>query len=301
MTSAEIVDTHTHVGFSLSSSAKGVGCLCQSLEELRLKMLLHGVDLSIIFPFAELSGNTPKNIRLNNGSSFIKEDFDFQLANLNIINEIIRKHYNMFIPFMMINPSSNVEAIINFYNTYKDYIFGFKIHTKSMELSPVDIIDSQFLNCCETNKLPIIFHTRACDDRYSFKSVLKFAENNPGINVCVAHAAGFDKRFYEELYNFKNVFFDVSPLFSLCYYANQGNTKVISQHHFDADYSDPIKILQYLYSLAPNRILWATDEPCGINNSDTYSLQVGFIKQLHKNIISQIKQNTISFLLYEKI
>lgn len=298
---ARIIDSHTHVGFSISKHVKGMGGYCQSLEELRMKMSLNDVDLSMIFPFPELEGNSLSNIRQNNGIVFKSEEFDYQLANLNMVNELINKQYTMFIPFMIINPKNNINSILKFYKDYEYYLFGFKIHTKSNDVSPEDIKDPQFLDFCKTQRLPIIFHTRACENKYSYKSVLRFAEQNPTINVCVAHAAGFDKHFFEQIKNHNNVYFDVSPLLYLCKYASIGNEKIISKEPIDINYENPAEVLLKLYSLAPRRILWATDEPCGLNNSSTYKLQVDLLKQMNFSDILQVKQNTIDFLFYEEI
>ncbi|MBO5673739.1 MAG: amidohydrolase family protein [Paludibacteraceae bacterium] len=298
---AHIIDTHTHIGVAIGKYVKGLGGYCQSLEELRLKMLLNEVDLSFVFPFPEMEGNFLSNIKQNNGQIFTREDFDYQLSNLNMVNEIINKHYNMFIPFMIINPKNNTDHIINFFKKNNQYLFGFKIHTKSNDISPEEITDCKFLDFCKSNKLPIIFHSRACDERYSYHSILKFAKKNPSINVCVAHAAGFDKHFYSEIQNFNNVYFDVSPLLYLCKHASDGNKNIISKEPVDIDFENPREVLYMLYTLAPQKILWATDEPCGRSNSHTYKLQVDIIKQMSKNVIAQIKKNTIKFLYHEEI
>lgn len=103
-----------------------MGGYCQSLEELRMKMSLNDVDLSMIFPFPELEGNSLSNIRQNNGIVFKSEEFDYQLANLNMVNELINKQYTMFIPFMIINPKNNINSILRFYKDYEYYLLGLK-------------------------------------------------------------------------------------------------------------------------------------------------------------------------------
>ncbi len=205
---ASIIDAHVHVGFSINRFLNCKGSFCQSLEELQMKMIINNIDYSIVFPFAEKNDNILRNIRMGNGQLFIEEEYQYQLANFNLINEIINKGYKRFIPFMIINLKYDVQKQLNFYKLYEDYYCGFKIHTTSSEVSPININNEDFLNICVSKNLPIIFHTRACEPQYNYKSVIEFAINNPEINVCVAHAAGFDKSFFEEINKYKKLNFN---------------------------------------------------------------------------------------------
>lgn len=291
-----LIDTHAHIGMSLSSYVKGGEHFCQSLEELKLKMDLFGVDYSFIFPFPELDGNTIGNIYYDaKHGYFDKEEFPYQLSNTYMFSNVINNGYQSFLPFMIIDPKNQLDKQLSLFEKYKEYTFGFKIHTTSNEISPINI-PFELIELCEYYRMPIIFHTRACQKQYNCWSVLELAEKNPDVNVCVAHCAGFDQDFFKELNNVNNVYFDVSPLLSLCHLAKIGNEKVISQNRFDWDYSDCYNVFLKLYSIAPTHILWATDEPCGLNIQDKYQLQVGVLKNSEEPIIFQIQSNVLKFL-----
>lgn len=291
-----IIDTHTHIGLSLSHYVRGKGRFCQSIEELKLKMDTYGVDYSIVFPFPDLNKNKVERVYYDAGHGFFEsEDYPYQLANNYMFSEIIRNNYQVFLPFMIINPKYKIDKQIDCFEKYQDYNFGFKIHTTSNEISPIDI-PAELVEVCVANKLPIIFHTRACQEQYNCWSVIKFAVKHPEINVCVAHCAGFDKSFFEEIHNINNVFFDVSPLLSLCYLASNGNQKVISTNKLELDYSNCVDVFMRLFDLAPNRILWATDDPCGLSIPDKYRLQVAMFKESDKYIKAQIQKNVYAYL-----
>lgn len=295
-----IIDTHTHVGLSLSQYVKGDAFYCQSIEELKLKMEVFGVDFSFVFPFPELNGNKVENVYYHAGNDFFRaEAYPYQLANENMFSEIIRKNYIMFIPFMIVQPNREIDQQIQCYEKYKDYTFGFKIHTTANRISPIDLPDA-LVEKCSKNNLPIIFHTRACQEQYNCWSVMKFASKHPDINVCIAHCAGFDCAFFQELPKYNNIYFDVSPLLSLCAWANMGNDKVISKNKLELDYSDVGDVFHKLFDLAPNRILWATDEPCGLDQPNKYYRQVALIKETDSSMRKQIHNNVCEFLTKTK-
>ena len=296
-----IIDTHTHVGLSLSQYVKGNTTFCQSIEELKLKMNVWGVDFSFVFPFPELNGNKIENIYYNAGDKFFQEEtFPYQLANENMFSSIIRNNYTMFMPFAIVQPSCKISQQMQMFEKYKNYIFGFKIHTTANKISPIDLPDT-LVNTCANNKLPIIFHTRACQEQYNWEAVMKFASKHPYINVCVAHCAGFDYLFFKKLPNFNNVYFDVSPLLSLCAWAKNGNDKIISKHKLELNYSKVRHVFLKLFDCAPNRILWATDDPCGLDLPNKYSRQVTLIKKVDSSIRKQIQRNVYEFLTSKRL
>ena len=292
-----IIDTHVHVGVSLSQYVKGE-IFCQSVGDLKVKMDSFGVDYSIIFPFPELDGNSVHHVSYNAGNGlFESESFPYQLANGYMLSEVIHNDYHQFLPFMMISPSKELDKQLAYFEKYRDYIFGIKIHTTANHISPREL-PQKIVDLCIDYHLPIIFHTRACEDEYNCWAVLDFAKHHPNINVCVAHCAGFDKDFFSSVQATGNVFFDVSPLLSLCKWADSGNEKVISRNRIKVDYSNCHEVLLSLFNLAPDRLLWGTDEPCGANISSKYSLQVAMIKNLDISVQTQIHNNAYRFLTH---
>lgn len=290
-----IVDTHVHIGVSLSQYVKG-GVFCQSIGDLKLKMETFGVDFSIIFPFAELEGNSVRHVYYNAGDKlFESESFPYQLANSNMLSEVIHNDYRQFLPFMIFSPRQELDKQLAFFEKYKDYIFGIKIHTTANRISPRDLPQG-IVDICVAHHLPVVFHTRACQDEYNCWAVLDFARQHPDVHVCVAHGAGFEADFFPAIRAMENVFFDVSPLLSLCRWAASGNEKVISKNRLKLDYSRCDEVLSALYDLAPDKLLWGTDEPCGANIPDKYGLQVAMIKNLDASARTQIHDNVCRFL-----
>lgn len=110
--------------------------------------------------------------------------------------------------------------------------------------------------------------------------------------------------FFQELPKVDNVYFDVSPLLSLCTWANNGNNKVISNNKLELNYSHCDDVFLKLFEMAPNRILWATDDPCGLDQPNKYYHQVRLIKNTNSFIREQIQINVCNFLKiqeYEKV
>lgn len=290
-----VIDTHVHIGVSLSQYVKG-GVFCQSIGDLILKMETLGVDFSIIFPFAELESNSVQHIYYNAGDGlFESESFPYQLANSHMLSEVIHNDYRQLLPFMILSPRKELDKQLVYFEKYKDYIFGIKIHTTANRISPRNLPQG-IVDICTANHIPIVFHTRACQGDYNCWAVLDFAQRHPDINVCVAHGAGFDADFFPAIQAMENVFFDVSPLLSLCRWAASGNEKVISKNKLKIDYSNCDKVLLTLYNLAPNKLLWGTDEPCGANIPNQYRLHVAMIKNMDASMRTQIHDNVYRFL-----
>lgn len=97
------IDCHTHIGVSLKNYICSNGCYCQSINELLLKMQVYGIGCSIVFPYPENTWNRITNIKMNDNKVFIAEKYEYELANLNLLNEIKERKIKNLLPFICIN------------------------------------------------------------------------------------------------------------------------------------------------------------------------------------------------------
>lgn len=296
------IDCHTHIGVSLKNYICSNGCYCQSINELLLKMQVYGIGCSIVFPYPENTWNRITNIKMNDNKVFIAEKYEYELANLNLLNEIKERKIKNLLPFIIVNPNQNLEYIYDLIEKYNQYIYGIKIHTTSCECNPSLLSNKILVDVCEIYNLPLIFHTRACEKEYNYLSVLDFAKRNPNLRVCISHLGGFDENFIENVKKYNNVFFDVSPLHYLCYYASIGNKKIISENKLNLNYINPEEVFVYFYNLLPNKILWGTDTPFGVINKceDSYYEEIKIYNKINDKVKKRIIHNVYVFLKGER-
>ena len=293
-----LFDCHVHVGFSLQNYFDSKAVYMQSIDEVLLRMEKNDIDYSIIFPFPEDNKYKVDKIITESKKIFVEESFQYKNSNIKMLQEIKRKNIKNLLSFVMINTNDNINEITDFIEKNIKYIYGIKINTVASKVSPEDIEKSTFTDICEKYNLPIIFHTRACEKKYNYKSVLNFAKKFPKIKVCVSHAGGFSKNFFEEIKDYENVFFDISPLHYLCYHADMNNKKIISKDKLLLNYKDYKAVLIELLKISPTKLLFGTDSPVGIVNfnKDGYNDNINILKSLNYESLKQIEFNTICFL-----
>lgn len=305
-----VIDAHTH--------ATGVDILnyftpripsVQSLRELKGKLDGYGVSRAVVFPFPGTFYYNPHRILKENvWEPSDLEDFPYQQENQVLLAEIrIQGWQNSFFPFLAFDPIEKTDAQCYFL-AQEDGYYGIKVHTLATRSSPLDV-KGDVIKILEKRDIPIFFYTGP-QKNTSAEHVLEFARENPQIRVGLAHLADFDEKVLAASVKLSNLFIDTSPFISLCYFAKNNLTEYLPNNKKDWPYSEPEKVLQKLFSLVGDRLIWGTDEPFTtfsnrkgkIVTNFTYGDEVELLTHLIENGFSEMvrritNENIRKFLL----
>lgn len=300
ISSNHIIDCHAHCGGVLIGNviAKSYPYAQDSLDLIR-KMEVNGVDYSICFPF-------PISYAFSRFNNLITP----QLYNTLLLNEVEHFGNGRLLPFVYLRIDDNIDEQIDEIERLAErhIIYGLKIYPPSDKFSILDKkVKIRLERFITRNNFPIIFHT-SFSGFGNANRILDFAEDNPNINISLAHAARFDKLALNRISKLKNAFIDISPLNMLC---------ALMYFHYDSQccffskkmFLNPMNILQTITELYPTKIMWGTDTPCSFlsnfrsneiasfNNTYTYENSVKNIKLLdekNRNLICN--KNIINFM-----
>ena len=299
----KLFDIHTHsVGMDLHHLMTGKYPISQNILDLSKIVRDNCVDYAVTFPqCTTLYYNTPliweKSIFEPSGFC----DFPYQYENSTLVRQISQLQIDNLIPFLSISSQAKVhEQISHIQNLWNSYgIYGLKFHSTTERSTVLDGSFRPFVDLAIDLNIPIMLHT--AHDLYAHPiHAIKLASQYPKLRVCLAHAARFDLNVINIIKDKKlnNVFVDCAPLLRLC--SIMRNRPYLEGVAFvETDYHNSMGVLQYLYELLPNNLLWGTDIPCNrYKDNDCkiidYNDDVGVIMSFkHKKNISE---NSINFL-----
>lgn len=300
ISSNHIIDCHTHCGGVLIGNiiTKSYPYAQDSLDLIR-KMKVNGVDYSICFPFP-----------ISSSFSGFNNIITPQLYNTLLLNEVEHFGNGCLLPFVYLRIDDNIDEQIDEIERLAErhIIYGLKIYPPSDKFSILDKkVKIKLESFITRNNFPIIFHT-SFSGFGNANQILDFAEDNPNINISLAHAARFDKLAFNRISKLENVFMDISPLNMLCalmYSHGESQYCAFSRKMF----LNPMNIMQILMELYPTKIMWGTDTPCSFltnfrsseivsfNNMYTYENSIKNIELLDgKNKSLICNRNIINFM-----
>lgn len=195
----------------------------------------------------------------------------------------ICKKDNRIIPFVFLSMSKNtINHEIDFFEeNYKNSFVGFKIHpTINMRAcDSIGIINSS---------RPLIIHS-GVESYANPNHCLELAKYYNG-NISVAHCGRFNKKFFDNLKNYQNVFIDTSPIIFLYNLYKKKPNRLYGIFSLIKNEEDLVNYL--LTNVNITRILFASDTPFG-----SLKDEVNFFKNI---IIDEkdkiVYKNCINFL-----
>lgn len=299
----KLCDIHTHsVGMDLHHLIKGKYPISQNIYDLSKIVRDNFVDYAITFPqCTTLYYNTPliweKSIFEPSGFC----DFPYQYENFALVHQIYQLQIDNLIPFLSISSQAKVcEQISHIYDLWNKYgIYGLKFHATTERSSVLDDSFRPFVELAIDLNIPMMLHT--AHDLYAHPMrAIELASQYPKLRVCLAHAARFDMNVINIIKdnNLNNVFVDCAPLLRLCSIM-RNRPHMDNVLFMETDYHNSMGVLQYLYELLPNNLLWGTDIPCNrykehdnkiIDYNDDVEVIINF---KHRKNISE---NSVNFL-----
>lgn len=302
-----IIDVHTHCGIDYCNFYRGRYPLGLSAVQLSEISQSNGIDYIVTFPMSQtiyydqyFFSRERKLLKTNNDACM----FPFYLENEYLISEINHFEFNNIIPFCSFSLHEEVERQIEYlWNKVENgKIFGLKYHPfyDSENIMKIEKYP-EFVELIEKFDLPLICHSGA-DVNSNPNWALKFAENHPAVRVNIAHMAGFNRRIEISKQKCeKNVYYDISPCYSMCERMN-GN---IDDSIIKINFSNPKDVFEYAYEMFPDNLLWGTDYPWTYSakllrdNKTYYSYtnEVELLKKMGTQIVNKVAwKNVISFL-----
>lgn len=283
-----IIDCHTHAGLSIYSFYQGLYPAMQSLEDLVKKTDSTKVDWIICFPHSDFYFCTREMLEENQPIPSGLGKFPFEIANRYFLMEVELCGQKV-LPFVVFHPTllakKQCEEIKNWHERH--HIFGLKLLTRNTGCSIRDVIGTPFVDLLRASKWPLVVHS-GHDSQSNPLNVFEFAEIYPDIKICVAHCGRFIKEFWSRIYQYGNIFVDVSPFLLSCLDAQKIQRE--KGHLLELDYTDPHKVIAKLHEYLPSRLLWGTDEPWTKVSRISYSgkLDGGFSYEEEKKFLDSI-------------
>lgn len=299
----KIIDIHTHsVGMDLHHLIVGKYPISQNIYDLSRIVRDNGIDYAVTFPqcttlYYDTSLIWEKSIFAPSGFC----QFPYQYENFALVSQISKLHLDNLIPFISISSRAKASEQISYaHSLWGEFgIYGLKFHPTTERSSVVDFSFKPFIDLAIDLNIPILVHT--AHDHYAHPMhAIEIARRHPKLRICLAHAARFDQEVLNIIKKekFKNVFIDCAPLVRLCsIMQKQPNQEGVL--FMKANYNDCLSVLQSLYNILPDNILWGSDIPANrfldeTNNIVDYTDDVKVLKQFEH--IKTISKNSINFL-----
>lgn len=319
--SQNIIDCHTHVGISISNYIASQSYpYAMSVEDLVVRMDLLGIDASAVFPLD--SSYYPLYGGKNKVCAEVASKFPYEKENRNLLYEVydvFPQYSGRLYPFVMFDPSQETrQQAAHLEKLSKHYkIYGLKTVTTYIKSFVSDFMKNgnPIREFARNMKIPVTFHSSWTDtDPYAnVFDVLRIAEKNPELRICLAHSARFSKRALDIADSLPNCFVDTSAFKIHCDLAAQDSFIVPKgKERFEADYRCPGKVMSALLEYYPDTIIWGSDTPChyfirkytdstgnviDVKLSASYDDEIKILKSLPLAGIRKISNvNTLKFL-----
>ena len=142
-------------------------------------------------------------------------------------------------------------------------------------------------------------------------NIVKLAEQYTDIRFCIAHAARFEKNVFDYLTDngLKNIFLDTSPFLSITKLTPLDIERGVGGCKLNLSYNKPMQALVELCQIAPEFVVWGTDEPWTTITDDhqgkillkaKYEDEVSLLQSLPENLKKKIAHdNSTRFLFGE--
>ncbi len=252
-----VIDCHSHSGVLLYNFYKLLYPSLQSLEDLFRKMDKEQVNWSICFPMSSFFFSVKEMFMdyqlINSGM----EKIPFEIANKYFLMEV-RMFGDRILPFINFNPTllakQQCAQIVEWSDEFG--LYGLKLPTTGNLCSALDLLGTPFVSLAEKFNWPIMVHSGR-DDKSDPMNILKFSERHSDIRICAAHSARYSKDFWDKVKFYRNVFVDISPFLLSC----SDNVFQKSETIISLDFESPAKVIDNLFDMLPDRLLWGTDEP----------------------------------------
>jgi predicted TIM-barrel fold metal-dependent hydrolase len=270
----KIIDIHTHSGINVAAFIKGEYPYCQSVEGLRYRQKLCGVDFTVTFPSSS-QGYFDLHRLVADGVAVPAErpfsPVPYQLENRLLFTEIYghcKDSSDRLMPFVMIDPGREVAAQIKALEELEsEYpIYGIKVAPVQCQIPVTALLEEgrELMAFAAERDLPMLFHvTVHAEEQYSQASdTFRVIERYPMIRYCLAHCIGFDRELLERAGDMSNVWVDTSAL-KIQVQATHENQEFMAPpgERFDWDYSDHRSVMRSLVERFPETIVWGSDSP----------------------------------------
>lgn len=262
--SHKVIDTHAHAGFDATNIVRRRYPIAQSIVDMTRKMQSNGISFTALFPSpSDLFWFDARKVAFEGiweQATQPAERFPYEHANIAHFTEVELFGNGKIMPFANILPGVKETEQLELLKQLResDRLFGLKLHTLATHTHATKLIGSRFTEFAYENSLPIMVHSGA--DEYSRPNlIVEVAKKYPEVRICIAHTGDYEKDLFKTLTSddCPNLFTDLAPHITNCYFANQRKDGLI----LDLDYAKPRDVIMDIYKLIPYRLLWGTDEP----------------------------------------
>lgn len=262
-----IIDVHNHIGVDNTRIFQKIYPYCQSAEVLVNILKISEITNSVVFPFPHTMYYDPRPEHRLEETTFMS--FPYQVENMYLLYQVAQYGEGKLFPFLCIDPTRKVDDQIKAIYKWKleHKIYGLKLHTLELGVDGSILNNSEFLKVAKDNNWPIIVHT-FLDNLSDPMPTLEVALNNPEINFCFTHGAGFITKFYSIIDSSKpsNIYIDFSPLRVVCTII-EDHAKKYGYEILKLNYKNPSEVVLEMSNKYIDYMVFGSDSPyTTINN-----------------------------------
>jgi len=309
-----LIDIHSHCGYGHFNVIKRRYPSTQSVVDLASKTKSAGIEYVVSFPFPGSSYyfDIPESAKGNLHVPNPIEEFPYHFANRQLFYEVSLFGKGRILPFANIYPQHEEQKQADYLEQLakEKVLFGLKLHTLATQYSALSLSNSPFLEIARHYSLPVLIHSGP-DKNSDPMNIVKLAEQYTDIRFCIAHAARFEKNVFDYLTDngLKNIFLDTSPFLSITKLTPLDIERGVGGCKLNLSYNKPMQALVELCQIAPEFVVWGTDEPWTTITDDhqgkillkaKYEDEVSLLQSLPENLKKKIAHdNSTRFLFGE--
>lgn len=268
-----IIDVHSHLGVSLKMYACQEYPFAETLEGLRYRQIVGGVDVNVVFPFTPDLFFDP--VALCRGQN-VPAQRPLSPAPYAVENErVLRDVYSYcpefqghFLPFVSIDPGRAVKAQLRRLDALAEEfpIYGIKVNPILCQSRITELLDRgrPLVDWARQHNLPFLLHTTSEEEEQYSRASLAFqvVERYPDMRFCLAHVIAFHKDFLLRADALPNVWVDTGAFTILTRLVRQSGRFIPrGAHRLEGDFRHPGKVMRNLVERFPDTIVWGTDTP----------------------------------------
>ncbi|MFA5688663.1 MAG: amidohydrolase family protein [Kiritimatiellales bacterium] len=292
ISTAKLIDVHTHTGMDAVNFYRGDFPYAQSAEDLLVRLDRWGVDVAVTFPFLYSRWFDFADF-LQGRMTRAAAAFDAPYAPENEL--LCREIYEAYpqcagrlLPFMFFDPArAQKEQVAVLRRLSEKYpVFGLKTASSYLHAQITELLSagSVLLDFAVEQNWPVMIHTAVHpDDPWAnVHKILDVVKARPDVRFCLAHTCRFDRRALDEAAELPNCFVDFSAFNIHCQLAIDNHPAVaVPEKRFSADYSNHAVAMKTIAEAYPETMIWGTDSPY-------YCFMSRFINESGEEIIVQL-------------
>jgi hypothetical protein len=260
-------DVHTHIGADQGFYLRGWRPYAAGVPDLLACMDEHGIDRAACLPFTLPSAFDAVAFADQGKVELLPGRVPFDRENRLLIEEIdaFAARERLY-PLAMLDPSRKVAEQLSNLERLGGRIAGLKLQSTIIQSPVRNLIESgrELMEFAAQRRLPVLLHATIWSQMVhaQVSDCLAVADAFPNVRFCLAHSLGFHAEYLRMAAARPNVWVDCAAHLANCELARSGSPIIAPLgRRIDADYSNPVQVLEAVHARLGARYLWGSDNP----------------------------------------